>query len=187
MVALQADTAPELEQNGFQPPLARAGHPVQDPTCIARMVTLTQDVSWFASKLKLVCLSYLEVEYWATSGDSWKPSDLVMIVNTKRLLPWSYRNCSLHGGDNTYVSSQASMVTSVLIAPSCVSSLKIRSDLQSRMSFFVSQRGTTFFRVTCLLLWKWLEVFGTWQEKKWEGTWFLLVMSHLIKIYWTFY
>lgn len=35
-----------------QASLARAGHPVQDTTCTARMVTLTSDVTWFASKLK---------------------------------------------------------------------------------------------------------------------------------------
>lgn len=52
MSALQADAVLVLAQAGSQPPLAGAGHPVQDPTCLARTVTLTRDVTWFASKLK---------------------------------------------------------------------------------------------------------------------------------------
>lgn len=50
MAALQADVALVLGQAGSEPPLARAGHPVWDTTCLARMVTLTRHVTWFASK-----------------------------------------------------------------------------------------------------------------------------------------
>lgn len=52
MAALQADAALGLGQAGSQPPLAGARPPGQDATCTARKVTLTQDVSWFASKVK---------------------------------------------------------------------------------------------------------------------------------------
>lgn len=37
--------------------------------------------------------------------------------------------------------------------------------------------GTAFFDLACLLLWKWLKVFETWQQK-WEEAQFSLVVSH---------